>query len=184
MYETLKECLKSEVQKGDKPFSWGRTLRRAIKCSDRRFYFWLRIWGYLYQTDRFGLKNLAKRKFRKLNKANGIDINPVARIGPGLKIVHFIGIVIRGNTEIGSNAIIRQNVTIGARNDTDEGFTVIGNNVQIGANSCIIGDLTIGDNVIIGAMSMINKDVPSNHTAYNPRTTTLKCNPVACGQTA
>lgn len=169
MYESLTECLKAEVQKGDKPFSWSRTIRRVIKCSDRRFYFWLRIWCYLYQTNKFGMKGFAKRRMRKLNRANSIDINPAARIGAGLKIVHFTGIVIRGNTVIGKNAVLRQNVTIGARNDTDEGYTVIGDNAEFGANSCIIGDITIGNNVTIGAMSLINKNVPDNHTVYNSK---------------
>ncbi|QBC01161.1 serine acetyltransferase [Enterobacter cloacae] len=169
MYKELTECLKAEVQKGSKPFSWSRTIRRAIKCTDRRFYFWLRIWCYLYQTNKFGMKGFAKRRMRKLNRANSIDINPLAKIGAGLKIVHFTGIVIRGNTVIGKNAVIRQNVTIGARNDTDEGYTVIGENAEFGANSCIIGDITIGNNVTIGAMSLINKNVPDNHTVYNSK---------------
>jgi serine acetyltransferase len=109
------------------------------------------------------MKGFAKRRMRKLNRANSIDINPLAKIGAGLKIVHFTGIVIRGNTVIGKNAVIRQNVTIGARNDTDEGYT------EFGANSCIIGDITIGNNVTIGAMSLINKNVPDNHTVYNSK---------------
>jgi serine O-acetyltransferase len=169
MYETLKECLKAEVQKGTRPFSWSRTIRRAIKCSDRRFYFWLRVWGYLFKTNKFGLKGFAKRRIRKLNREYSIDINPAATIGPGFKIVHFTGIVIRGNTIMGKNTVLRQNVTIGARNDTDQGYTIIGDNVEFGASSCIIGDIKIGDNVTVGAMSLINKDVPDNHTVYNSK---------------
>jgi len=42
------------------------------------------------------------------------------------------------------------------------GSPIIGNNVNIGSNSCIIGHVTIGDNVIIGAGSIVVKDVPSN----------------------
>ena len=42
------------------------------------------------------------------------------------------------------------------------GSPVIGDNVNIGSNSCIIGELSIGDNVIIGAGSVVVKDVPSN----------------------
>ena len=38
----------------------------------------------------------------------------------------------------------------------------IGNNVNIGSNTCIIGGISIGDNVIIGAGSVVVKDVPSN----------------------
>lgn len=42
------------------------------------------------------------------------------------------------------------------------GSPVIGDNVNIGSNSCIIGEISIGDNVIIGAGSIVIKDVPSN----------------------
>ena len=34
--------------------------------------------------------------------------------------------------------------------------------MDIGANVCIIGNITIGDNVIIGAGSVVTKDVPSD----------------------
>jgi serine acetyltransferase len=39
---------------------------------------------------------------------------------------------------------------------------VIGNNVTVGSNVVIIGDITIGDHVLIGAGSVVIKDVPSN----------------------
>lgn len=45
------------------------------------------------------------------------------------------------------------------------GRVVIGNNVYIGRDSCILKGVTIGDNVIIGAKSLVNKDIPSNSVA-------------------
>ncbi|WMY47351.1 hypothetical protein RHN82_22875 (plasmid) [Enterobacter cloacae complex sp. EB5] len=53
-------------------------------------------------------------------------------------------------------------------------MTVIGDNVDIGAHSCIIGDVRIGDNVTIGAMTFVNKDVPANSIIYNPVTAVIK----------
>ena len=41
----------------------------------------------------------------------------------------------------------------------------IGNNVQIGANSVVLKGVTIGDNVIIGALSLVKDDIPSNSIA-------------------
>lgn len=38
----------------------------------------------------------------------------------------------------------------------------IGNNVYIAAGSRIIGNVTIGDDVVIGANSVVTKNVPSN----------------------
>jgi len=39
---------------------------------------------------------------------------------------------------------------------------VIGNNIQIGANSIILPGVTIGNNVIIGALTLVNKNIPYN----------------------
>lgn len=41
----------------------------------------------------------------------------------------------------------------------------IGNNVWIGGNVCILPGVKIGDNVVIGAGSVVNKDIPSNSVA-------------------
>lgn len=48
------------------------------------------------------------------------------------------------------------------RNDL---IPTIGNNVSLGLNVTIIGKVTIGDNVIIGAGSVVLKDIPSNCVA-------------------
>lgn len=45
----------------------------------------------------------------------------------------------------------------------------IGNNVWLGANVSVLPGVTIGDNTIIGAGSVVNKDIPSNVIAVgNP----------------
>ena len=45
----------------------------------------------------------------------------------------------------------------------------IGNNVWIGANSVILPGITIGDNSVIGAGSIVTKDIPENVVAVgNP----------------
>lgn len=45
----------------------------------------------------------------------------------------------------------------------------VGNNVWFGANVCVLTGVTIGDNTIIGAGSIVNKDIPSDVIAVgNP----------------
>jgi acetyltransferase-like isoleucine patch superfamily enzyme len=47
-------------------------------------------------------------------------------------------------------------------------FTVVGDRVRIGSNSTIL-PVNIGNNVIIGAGSVVTKDIPDNVTVYgNP----------------
>lgn len=45
----------------------------------------------------------------------------------------------------------------------------VGNDVWFGGNVCVLPGVTIGDNVIIGAGSVVTKDIPSNSVAVgNP----------------
>ena len=45
----------------------------------------------------------------------------------------------------------------------------VGNNVWIGGNVVVLPGVTIGDNVVIGAGSVVTKDIPSNVVAFgNP----------------
>jgi putative colanic acid biosynthesis acetyltransferase WcaB len=81
--------------------------------------------------------------------------------GPGLSVFHGQAIVINKSVRIGENCTLRQSTTIGNSRYNNE-CPVIGNNVDIGCNVCIIGPIHIGNNVIIGAGSVVIKDVPSN----------------------
>ncbi|HDT5857673.1 TPA: hypothetical protein QHC30_005205 [Klebsiella quasipneumoniae subsp. similipneumoniae] len=75
---------------------------------------------------------------------------------------HPVGIVIGKNVVLGSGCTIYQNVTIGVRNNNEEKYPVLGDNVIVYANACIIGDIKVGNNVIIGSGSLVNKDIPDN----------------------
>jgi serine O-acetyltransferase len=90
-----------------------------------------------------------------------ISIN--ADIGPGFLISHVGGIVIGGKTVIGKNCDIRQNTTLGGnyRKINKDGRTqpLVRDNVSIGAGAVIVGPILIKSNAIIGANSMVNRDV-------------------------
>lgn len=90
-----------------------------------------------------------------------IYILPKATIGKGLYI-HYRGVVIANSAEIGENLTIIGPITIGSNFFDKKRAAVIGNNVTIGVGARVIGNITIGDNVIIGANSVVVKDVPSN----------------------
>ena len=93
------------------------------------------------------------------------------KIGIGLNIWHYTGIVISLRAKIRNNFNVASGVVIGFKNYKEEGNLKIGHNVMIGANSVIFSqNITIGDNVKIGAMSYVNKDLPSNCTFYTEKT--------------
>lgn len=83
-------------------------------------------------------------------------------IGDDVKITKGVSILTHGY----DFAVLRNvyDETIGS-----SGKVSIGNNVFIGMNTTILKGTTIGDNVIIGAGSLVNKDIPSNCVAVgNP----------------
>ncbi len=162
-----------------KPFSWRNTIHKALKCPERRFNFWWRIASYLYKSGGTSKKEIARKINRRLIQKYNTEIQLSATIGPGLLITHYLSIVINGAAIIGTNFKIRHNSTIGIGGTLNKKVStpqiVIGNNVEIGAGSCILGrDIKIGNNVIIGAMSFINKDIPDNTIAYTEKSLKLK----------
>jgi serine O-acetyltransferase len=97
----------------------------------------------------------------------GIEISPKCAIGPGIFFPHTSGTVI-GASKIGSNVIIFQGVTLGAKG-MDMGFDEalrpqIGNNVVVGAGAKVLGGICLGDNVRVGANSVLLRSVPANST--------------------
>lgn len=84
------------------------------------------------------------------------------KIGKNTKFAYGgIGVVIHERAEIGENCIIGQGITIGGKSK-EYNVPKIGNNVYIAAGSRIIGNITIGVDVVIGANSVVTKDIPSN----------------------
>lgn len=172
--DTLIEHWQSEVsnkkKRGSRTGLISNILKRARKNNTLRYLFMFRLAQYFYSGNRFA-RWYAKRLERKLNLKYGVDISIHAQIGPGFRIAHLPGVVITGEVKIGRNFFIRQNTTIGIKTlGLDSYDLVIGDNVSVGANSCIIADtLKIGDNVTIGAMSFVNKDIASGTTFYNAR---------------
>ena len=95
-----------------------------------------------------------------IHRVFNCDLPPQALIGKNTRLGHFgIGVVINPQAVIGDDCVIAQNVTIAGK---DGGAPKIGNNVYVGANSVVMGDITIGDNCFIGALSLVNKSFPAN----------------------
>lgn len=97
------------------------------------------------------------------------------RIGKRFCINRYSRIVAHHDIEIGDNVTIGQMVSIldhdhrYFREDGQlklEGYTSapvkIGNNIWIGDKCTILKGVTIGDNVVIGANTLVHKDVPAD----------------------
>lgn len=113
---------------------------------------------------------IARIYYKRLQVKYGFQIPHVCKIGSGLFLGHYGGIVINAETVIGRDCNIAQGVTLGRISKGPKtGAPVIGNQVWIGANAVIVGKIRIGDNCLIAPLSYVNFDVPSNSTVIgNP----------------
>ncbi|MFN6567629.1 serine O-acetyltransferase [Dendronalium sp. ChiSLP03b] len=102
----------------------------------------------------------------------GIELPWNTKIGSNFKLQHGYGLVVNHETVIGTNCTLRHSTTIGNKKLPDGSISAspqIGNNVDIGSNVVIIGPIKLGDNAVIGAGSVVVKDVPQSAVvAGNP----------------
>jgi serine O-acetyltransferase len=98
------------------------------------------------------------------------SISTRAEIDGGFRIDHPIGLVIGRRTIIGKHCDVRQNVTSGANYSKvgKDGRTLprLGDNVSVGAGAVVVGPVYTGSNAIIGANSVVTRDVPENVIAF------------------
>lgn len=112
---------------------------------------------------KFSIYPIAKLMLRRLRFKLGIFIPETTKIGSGLYIGHFGGIIVNGQSEIGKNCNISQGVTIGKANrGKNTGFPMLGDNVYIGPGAKIIGAVRIGNCVAIGANCVVTSDIQEN----------------------
>lgn len=71
--------------------------------------------------------------------------------------MHYPGVVIGMGVTIGARVRIYQHVTLGQDHG---GYPIVGNDVIIYAGAVVCGPITIGDGAVIGANSVVTRDVP------------------------
>jgi serine O-acetyltransferase len=86
--------------------------------------------------------------------------------GPGLKLLHGVGIVINADAVLGTNVTIMQGVTIGG---TQRGIPIIEDDVIVCANATVMGRVRLGRGAVVGAGAVVVKDVPeASNVVGNP----------------
>ncbi len=104
------------------------------------------------------IQNIAKRR-------TGIEIHPGATIGKNFFIDHGTGVVIGETAIIGNNVTLFHGVTLGTTGkEKGKRHPTVEDNVLIGANATILGNLTIGENAKVGAGAVVVHNVKKNTT--------------------
>jgi len=92
----------------------------------------------------------------------GLVLGSKTDIGAFTYINALHGVIIEDNVQIGSHCSIYSVSTI----DNNAGKVTLKNNCKIGSHSTILPGVNIGQNSIIGAHSLVNRDIPDNVLAF------------------
>lgn len=126
-------------------------------------------WSYLHN-----LIFLAKFFYKINNIIYQCSLSYKADISDKVRLCHARGVFVRPGTVIEEGTVIFQQVIFGTKYPDVETNIHVGKNCLIGANACILGDVTIGDNVKIGANTVVTKDIPSNCLVIGTKTQIIK----------
>ena len=95
-----------------------------------------------------------------------LAIASTARLHGGLILPHPQGIVVGDGVVVGPRAWIFQNVTLGGA-PGKTGLPQVGADARIFTGAVLTGPIVVGDNVVIGANTVVHRDVPS-HSIVRP----------------
>lgn len=133
-----------------------KSMIQMLASHQIRYMYW---WRKANQNMNLFYKVILYRYSRKY----GLEISTTAQVGEGLYLGHPYNITIGGDVVLGKNVNLHKGCTIGRENrGKRSGVPTIGNNVSVGINSTIVGNITIGDDVMIAPNCFINFDVPSH----------------------
>ena len=128
-----------------------------IKVGNRNFFglgLALTAWENNYYTPLINIgSNCSIGAFNHITAINRIEIGDGCLTGKWVTIT---------DNSHGSIVLSETNTIPNQRPVTSKGPVVIGKNVWIGDKATILAGVHIGDGAIIGANSVVTKDVPSN----------------------
>lgn len=119
----------------------------------------LRYTEYYYNKNNKLLYWIFQRKKNKEGALLGFTIYHNC-IDKGLKIYHYGNIVINSHSKIGKNFKLHGNNCVGNKGEHDKNNAPkIGNNVDMGFGSQILGKVSIASNTIIASNAIVVKDL-------------------------
>ena len=164
-FSEYKNLVFSDFYREDGRTGYQNVFKELIIGESFKYNFWMRTCTFLreYKILKYTLYVMARLMYRHYGYKLGINIPTSAKIGRGLYIIHYGGIIINKDCVIGDNCNISQGVTLGEESiGANKGSPIIGDNVYIGPGSTLLGRVVVGDNVVIRANSLIINDIEDN----------------------
>ncbi len=160
------ECLKADVYRLTKDTSWKSIIKQLIKNKCFRPIFTLRMCQHFDSKNNKLMLTIFRIIHRNSCDKAGLLMSWKCDIGPGFSLTHTFGSGITELAKLGSNITLLHGTSIAQKDSiaedgsrTSHGAT-IEDNVWLGTNSTIIGNITVGKSSIVGANTLVTKDVP------------------------
>lgn len=93
-----------------------------------------------------------------------IEISSKAKIGPGLRLPHPMGIIIAPHSYLGANCDLYADVRLVLSHGRKEG-PHLEDGVFMGDGAKAVGAVRIGSNAVVGVSSVVTCDIPPNAVA-------------------
>ena len=122
-------------------------------------YFRFQVYLRMTQSSNFLVACFFKFLKAGLGRKVNVQLSPKISIGYGLYIPHG-NVVINSQSQIGNNCSFLQFSSIGTIHR--QPAAILADNVYVGPNVNIVGAIKIGNNTVLGAGSVIVKDVVDN----------------------
>jgi serine O-acetyltransferase len=100
----------------------------------------------------------------------GVEIHPDATLGRRVFIDHGMGVVVGQTAELGDDVQLYHGVTLGGDSpEPVKRHPTLEDDVTVGANATLVGDITVGEGATVGAGAVVVDDVPAGVTVVgNP----------------
>jgi serine O-acetyltransferase len=159
LFERIREDIRSVLERDPA----ARTRLEVLTCYPGLWAVWFHRVSHRMWKAKLRLPARMLSQFARF--FTGVDIHPGALLGRRLFIDHATGVVIGETAIVGSDVTLYQGVTLGG---TGKGHgkrhPTICDNVFIGNNANVLGNISVGANSRVGAGSVVLNDVPPNST--------------------
>lgn len=138
----------------------GVPYRRSLKSFLKRHLFHNLSFAFWYRKYKTSGSKIARIVLYRLSRKYGLEISVKANIGDGLYLGHPYNITVGEGVEIGKNVNLHKGCTIGNTSRGNRGVPRLGDQVYVGINATVVGNITIGEDVLIAPNAYVNVDVP------------------------
>ena len=156
-----------EVADDSDPEGWrasGLELGRLLSCSTKLGFHatWMYRVSRWLRSRNLGLLSGGLTMLNQI--VTGAELSHNADIGPGLRILHPVGVHVGAGVKIGFRSTFNQNAAVSKNMSDRSAEPVCGNYLALGPGAKIMGKIEVGDRVFVGPNSVAMEDVPDDTT--------------------